>query len=171
MPSTFHLVGDAAKVCLLLEESGGDMTEEVDAALQEFLAASEDKLAGIRAYKLRLEATAALYKEEAARFKDAAEKVKVEIGKTNEKALSLLKARHWVGDEEEKHEGAGFTVRINRRDRADLAEGVKLDDLPEELVREKTTRTFDKAAALARLREGQTIPGVERLWGETVVWR
>lgn len=170
MASSFHLVGDAAKVSLLLEESGGELTEEADAAFEKFLAASVDKLAGIRAYKLRLEATAALYKEEAARFKEAAEKVKEEIGRMNGYALNLLKARTDLG-EEEKYEGAGFTVRINRRDRADLAEGVKLDDLPEELVREKTTRAFDKAAALAKLREGQTIPGVERLWGETVVWR
>ena len=170
MPKTFELVNDAGKVALMLEESGGEFTEEASIALDKFLEESGDKLAGIRAVRLHLEAKAALYREEAHRFHDARKEVEKNLENVNGYALLMLQSRTDLG-EKQKQVGVGFTVLINRRDRAELAEGVKLEELPDELIREKTTRTFDKATALAKLREGQTIPGVERLWGETVVWK
>lgn len=149
---------DMAALDALLAESGGEITPDTEATLNQFFAEVETNLAGkVDAYCTliaEMEARAEVRKAEAKRLADRA--------RVDENAAAALRERLrfvWESRQLGKVQTARYTVnlaKVGGKQRLDLRVGV--EDLPAWAVTTETVTTANTDAIRAKLDAGESLP-------------
>ncbi len=165
--TSYELVMEAGRLMVELEESGGVLSEEAEARLDSFIKGSGDKLGGIRAVIDRFKIEAELQKK----LKDRHAKKQSSLTKAADRlgklAVSLLQAREEMG-EDPMVEGDWGKVSI-RTSQSAAVTGT-LDEIPVKYLVEQEPKV-DKKQALADLKTGESIPGIQLVIKHSPNWR
>ena len=167
MSSSYELVMEAGKLMIELEENGGVLSDEAALRLDQFIDGSYDKVGSIRVVIDRFKAEAQLHKD----IKDRHAKKQSSLTKAADRlgklAVSLLQAREEMG-EDPVAEGDWGKVSIRTSQSADVTG--TLEEIPVKYLVEQEPKV-DKKQALADLKTGESIPGIQLVTKHSPNWR
>jgi uncharacterized protein (DUF885 family) len=168
MSTTYDLLRDADRLLAALDDAGGELTAESEAAWAAWLAAGGAKLESLHAVTKRAKSQAdALAEDEAS----LAARRKA-LGRVQERCKALafeLLVAHREMYGEAKLSLPTFTVWLQASARVIGPEDV--EDWPEAFRRSTVTVTPDKEGAKEALRRGESVPGVRLETNESVRWK
>ena len=149
--SVFDIVDEMERIDALLEESSGELTDEIEEALSSVKGKFDDKVRKIGSYVLQLKAQQKVAQEEAARIKDL---VKIRSNKT-ERIKNLLKFM-LESTGRTRVETPIFNVTIVENSVPSIRWVGPKEEIPEAFL--VTKHSFDSVVAKAYLKEHQKLP-------------
>jgi hypothetical protein len=167
MPSAWELVESARHLMAVIEDDGGVLTEETEAALAAWVNASEDKIGACVHAARRLTAEADLLKKEEERLYSRRKALEAGEARVREYATMMLLELEGVG-QEPKVKTPTYTVWLGE------SESLHVPDDPALWPKAwtKTVVTVDKRVANAALEAGADVPpGFEVVRKRTVRFR
>ena len=149
-------------------EEGGALTPEFLALMNAHLDGGEEKITSIFYVRLQAKTQQEMLKDEISRLSGRVKAHQRVIDQCNERALLLLKDRENFG--EDTHIKNDFvSVWIQHSERADVADGYTIDDVPEDY---RTTQPdkLNKAAVKKAAAQGELPPGTTIEKHQTARW-
>lgn len=168
MASVLDLLGQAAGLLCDLEDSGGELTDELTEKMHAWLQASDDKVGACFALTRRIGVEDAELAEFEKRVKARRKSLALQKDRVNDYATALLEQREVLG-EETKIKRPEFSAWLATTERVEGPE--KVDDWPEDLRRTLVVVEPDKAQAKELLKKGAQIPGLSLVKTTGIRWR
>lgn len=166
--TTNELIIRSSHVLGLIDLYDGEITPEVQVAIDQWLAESDDKLGALRAVRLRANTEAAMLKEETDRLSRRRKAVEKLADHMDERAMELLKARVQLG-EAPRVKTSTYTVWLQDSQRVVGPE--KPEEWPFHLQRSVTTISPDKVKAKELIEAGTHFENVRLETVPHVHWR